>query len=153
MKERQGWVRTWEYSGDLNWPRNADRLPNGNTLIVDSRGDRVLEVTPEKDVVWRMDTQRRPYDIERLEYGDEPTGPPMHILWSDEQPNASQRFEMNDRASVGILDRVGDVWDRYYSFSGWVFPPWIHQSSFAALHVSLLGLLEWATFEWRRWRG
>jgi len=35
------------------WPvRDVDRLPNGNTLI--TAADRILEVTPEKEVVWQL---------------------------------------------------------------------------------------------------
>jgi hypothetical protein len=32
--------------------RDADRLPNGNTLI--TAADRILEVTPDKEVVWQL---------------------------------------------------------------------------------------------------
>ena len=48
------WKRTWTLTGDLNWPRDADRLPNGNTLIVDSMNHRVIEVTPAGEVVWEI---------------------------------------------------------------------------------------------------
>jgi len=35
------------------WPiRDADRLPNGNTLITGSTA--IVEVTPEKEIVWRL---------------------------------------------------------------------------------------------------
>lgn len=36
----------------LQWPKYAQRLPNGNTLIVDEAAHRVLEVTPAKTVTW-----------------------------------------------------------------------------------------------------
>ena len=29
------WEPTWKLSGNFSWPRDADRLPNGNTLITD----------------------------------------------------------------------------------------------------------------------
>ncbi|TWT97706.1 PQQ enzyme repeat protein [Botrimarina colliarenosi] len=32
----------------------AERLPNGNTLIATGNGHSVLEVTPEKEIVWRL---------------------------------------------------------------------------------------------------
>ncbi|MEL7667098.1 MAG: hypothetical protein AAGU73_02705 [Actinomycetota bacterium] len=38
--------------GYLDWPKWATRLANGNTLIADDEGHRVLEVTPEGTVVW-----------------------------------------------------------------------------------------------------
>jgi hypothetical protein len=48
----------WSYSAEdgvvLNNPTRGmcQRLPNGNTLIVDSLGDKILEVTADKEVVW-----------------------------------------------------------------------------------------------------
>jgi hypothetical protein len=151
-KDGERWVRTWKYSGDLSWPRDADRLPNGNTLVVDTRGDRILEVTPQKEIVWERDVPRMPYDVERLQYGDESTGPPMHTLSSDNGPNASERSQAVDQDQAGVVGSVGTMWNQYYSLSGWVFPPWIQQSSFAALHFSVLAVLGWAGFELRRWR-
>ncbi|MFC7195040.1 hypothetical protein ACFQL4_10875 [Halosimplex aquaticum] len=39
QREGGNWTRTWKWSdGTVDWPRDADRLPNGNTLIVDSNG-------------------------------------------------------------------------------------------------------------------
>jgi outer membrane protein assembly factor BamB len=76
-RENGEWRATWAYAGNLSWPRDADRLPNGNTLIVDSGGQRVLEVTPDGEVVWERDQRLHPYDAERQSLGDEPTGPPL----------------------------------------------------------------------------
>jgi hypothetical protein len=71
------WTLTWELvGGGLNEPRDADRLPNGNTLVVDRRGHRVLEVTPRGRVVWEVYAPWQPYDAERVAPGDEPGGPP-----------------------------------------------------------------------------
>lgn len=39
--------------GYLDWPKWAIRLDNGNTLIADETGQRVIEVTPAKSVVWQ----------------------------------------------------------------------------------------------------
>jgi outer membrane protein assembly factor BamB len=45
-------VWRFEMPNRKTWPiRDADRLPNGNTLITGSTV--ILEVTPEKEVVWR----------------------------------------------------------------------------------------------------
>jgi hypothetical protein len=70
------WQRTWRAgSGEtLYWPRDADRLPNGNTLIGDSRNHRVLEVTPDGEVVWELFAPYLVYDVERLP-GDGSNGP------------------------------------------------------------------------------
>jgi uncharacterized protein (TIGR03382 family) len=77
-REDDGWTRTWVLrGGGLNEPRDADRLPNGNTLVSDRRGDRVLEVTPEGEVVWEVYTPWQPYDAERLGTPDESSPPAM----------------------------------------------------------------------------
>ncbi|MDN5937594.1 MAG: arylsulfotransferase family protein [Salinisphaera sp.] len=50
--------RTWVYHGSKEHPlyseirSAAQRLPNGNTLITESNGGRLLEVTPDDDIVW-----------------------------------------------------------------------------------------------------
>jgi len=57
-------------SSPLDWPRDADRLPNGNTLITDSNNDRIVEVTPGGVVVWEYATGlSHPYDADRLDNG------------------------------------------------------------------------------------
>lgn len=65
----------WEYALDLGGrPRSpghgpeghgtevygAIRLPNGNTLIAGGNNNRVLEVTPEKKIVWSVDQKELP---------------------------------------------------------------------------------------------
>jgi hypothetical protein len=59
----------WKYAGTVEDPLSnpawgsQQRLPNGNTMIVDSINGRVLEVTPNKDVVWQYRvTARRTHE-------------------------------------------------------------------------------------------
>jgi hypothetical protein len=74
QRKNGSWERTWGWrDSQLQWPRDADRLPNDNTLIVDSHGDRVLEVEPNGNVVWNVSIGMA-YDVERLGTGDESTG-------------------------------------------------------------------------------
>jgi hypothetical protein len=54
----------------LDWPRDADRLPNGNTLITDSRNHRVLEVDPAGREVWSFTGLALPYEADRLSNGN-----------------------------------------------------------------------------------
>jgi len=69
-----GWEQTWTWTREgLSWPRDADRLPNGNTVVVNSRGEQVLGVGPNGEVVWRV-AVGMPYDVERLGTGDESAG-------------------------------------------------------------------------------
>lgn len=65
------WERTWRLgSADtLSWPRDADRLRNGHTLVGDSKNHRVLEVTPRGEVVWEVYSPWLVYDVERIPVG------------------------------------------------------------------------------------
>ena len=77
-KEGGEWTRTWNLgTKGLSWPRDADRLPNGNTLVVDTMNQRVFETTPEGEVVWEFYAPWAPYDVERVRLGDESGGPTM----------------------------------------------------------------------------
>ena len=69
-----GWERVWtlrEAGGlRLQWPRDADRLPNGNTLVTDSLNRRVFEVTPGGAVVWSYGTPLIPYEADPIPDGE-----------------------------------------------------------------------------------
>ena len=61
----------WVYDDNLRfhsaYTSSAQRLPNGNTLICESAGRRVFEVTPDKETVWEYvgcgpRSYRYPYD-------------------------------------------------------------------------------------------
>ncbi|WP_123539349.1 aryl-sulfate sulfotransferase [Halosimplex salinum] len=68
------WRRSWGWRDSrIQWPRDADRLPSGNTLVVDTHGDRIAEVAPDGAVNWSV-TVGMPYDVERLATGDESAG-------------------------------------------------------------------------------
>lgn len=76
------WVPVWVLTGangrSFQWPRDADRLPNGNTLVADSRGRRVVEVTQSGEVVSSYSTGNGiVYEADRLPYG-EPVGAPLY---------------------------------------------------------------------------
>jgi hypothetical protein len=95
------WTRTWRVGNrtSMSWPRDADRLPSGNTLVADSRGHRVFEVTPAGEVVWEVSTPWLVYEVERIPYGDEPDGPTIAdqdatgdvALRGDERPNNTEQ--------------------------------------------------------------
>lgn len=75
------WQQTWVLKGGgLNEPRDADRLPNGNTLVTDRRGHRILEVTPRGKVVWEFYAPWQPYDAERVGTAPGSEGPTMRQL-------------------------------------------------------------------------
>jgi hypothetical protein len=55
---------------DFSWPRDADRLPNGNTLITDSANRRVVSVNETGETVWSTSTPLVPYEAENLPEGE-----------------------------------------------------------------------------------
>jgi hypothetical protein len=64
------WEESWRWRDvRMQWPRDADRLPNGNTLLTDSNGNRVFEVDDRGEVVWSVDVAF-PYEAERLPTGN-----------------------------------------------------------------------------------
>lgn len=104
------WERTWVLEGGgLDEPRDADRLPNGHTLVTDRRGHRVLEVTPRGEVVWEFYTPWQPYDAERV--GTEPgsEGPTMRQL------GAGGSHQLSGSAGFGTA-RIEDC---YGFLTGW----------------------------------
>ncbi|MFC7135674.1 aryl-sulfate sulfotransferase [Halobaculum litoreum] len=94
-----GWERTWTMrGGGLHEPRDADRLPNGNTLITDRRGHRIVEVTPRGDVVWEVYAPWQPYDAERVGTAPGSDGPTMA------QVGATGAYEVTGSADADTAD-------------------------------------------------
>ena len=58
----------WEYP--CMGAMNPHRLANGNTLIAEAFADRVIEVTPDKEIVWEYTGVVYPTDSQRLENGN-----------------------------------------------------------------------------------
>jgi len=73
QRTESGWTQTWEYGVNLGWPRDADRLPNGHTLITDSHNKRVIEINERNEIVWQANAPL-PYDAERIGTGQESSG-------------------------------------------------------------------------------
>ena len=90
------WVRTWTWTDDaMAWPRDADRLPNGHTLVGDTNSGRVLEVDTDGDVVWEIDGVGV-YDVERI--GTEPSG---------REPVPAGRLGLENRSSGAVAGESG----------------------------------------------
>jgi len=65
----------WQFGIPLreNWPvRDANRLPNGNTLITGST--RIVEVTPDKNIVWQLTLKSVTFDISTEQGHNEASG-------------------------------------------------------------------------------
>jgi len=64
------WEIVWELTGTgdipFDLPRDADRLPNGDTLIVDSRNNRLVQVNEQGKTQWAQQVTNLPYSIDRI---------------------------------------------------------------------------------------
>ncbi|MDG5775763.1 aryl-sulfate sulfotransferase [Haloarculaceae archaeon H-GB2-1] len=146
------WNRTWTWrDASLQWPRDADRLPNGNTLVVDTHGDRVVEVDPRDRVVWSLQIGM-PYDVERLGTGDESSGP-----IADRRLAASRNASGHDEPESGVVGRASDrLWLAMKTLAPslvvngllYVAPQWVHFSDLVFAVASLLTALAWVSLEW-----
>ena len=101
------WERTWGWSDDrLAWPRDADRLPSGTTLVADSNGNRVFEVGPDGAIVWRVNGPTPGvYEVERLGTGDESAGgkSAVRLGLSSTAAPAANPDEMDGGAQRNVL--------------------------------------------------
>ena len=119
------WVQTWAWQdARMQWTRDADRLPNGHTLIVDTNGDRVLEVNENGSVVWSVPATK-PYDAERLGTGDESAGGPSMAKIRPGHGQASG----GPPDAAGSASVLGAAWGAVSS----VVPPFLFNSLLFAL--------------------
>jgi hypothetical protein len=149
------WERTWTWSdARLQWARDADRLPNGNTLITDSNGDRVLEVDPDGEVVWSSEIAF-PYEAERLETGDESAGgESAAVLDLASRTAASGEGE---HTQAGFLSQVwlllkGVIPGPVLNGIVYVLPGWFGLQAAVSALVLLGAAGAWIALEWR-WSG
>ncbi|MFC7044831.1 arylsulfotransferase (asst) [Halobacteriaceae archaeon GCM10025711] len=136
-----GWERTWTWQdARMQWARDADRLPNGHTLVADSNGDRVLEIDRSGDVVWSANIGF-PYEVERLGTGDESAG----------GPSATSADIASSRGSgpLGALwvDVKGSLSGPVFSATQYILPEWMGFVEFGAVVLFALTALAWGATE------
>ena len=145
------WVRTWTWTdASLQWPRDADRLPNGNTLVTDSNGNRVLEVAPNGSVVWSR-VVGLPYEAERLRTGDESTGGPSATRANLESAGTTAAVVdalFDDEPGFGIGPLIkASVPPRVLSSALFVLPSWVGVVDLVPVTVVVTAVLLWAIAE------
>jgi hypothetical protein len=171
--ERQGpgeWNRTWKLAGGFNWPRDADRLPNGNTLITDTLNHRVVEVTPTGEIVWEYYAPWAPYDSERLSAANRSVSPNASVGGSRgptiTEMNATGNYTLSGGSEGGPTTRTSfSTWaaaaaagtpvqeviqpaaERYSHIVPFIRPIWLSSWAFAALAGALAIALVWALGE------
>ncbi|MEF8791044.1 MAG: arylsulfotransferase family protein [Haloarculaceae archaeon] len=151
------WVRTWSVDG-FNWPRDADRLPNGNTLVVDSLNHRVVEIAPNGTVVWEFYASWGPYDAERGAKGS--NGPTMTDLGTGGEYTVSGgagrgpagQTTFSDwlvGAAAGSAFEAQLTWvaERYRHVTPFLRPVWMSSWALAGAFLAVGVLLLWALGE------
>ncbi len=99
------WVLTGADGRGFEWPRDADRLPNGNTLVTDSRGRRVIEVTERGETVWSRSTGNGiVYEADRLPVG-EVVGAPLYA--TERPPTGRTDTATGAGTADGTTDGIG----------------------------------------------
>ncbi|WP_049893816.1 arylsulfotransferase family protein [Halogranum rubrum] len=147
-RDGDSWSKNWQWSDDrLQWPRDADRLPNGHTLITDSNGNRVFEIDENGEKVWSADIAF-PYEAERLGTGDESTGgSPMD---SNESGNASAGTGGGENAATGgDSESSSGLVGPQLNAVMYVLPVWMGIPHLLALVALCLTLVGWVALEWR----
>jgi len=142
-RNQTGWHLDWAYNA-LDWPRDADRLPNGNTLIADTQGNRALEVTPEGEIVWEAYITYAPYDVERMSLGDEPTGPTAREM------EIAGDYGTDTEGGIGMIMRMTNSFKYTYDTAQWVLPSHIGRLEFALLGLVPIVVGIWGWLELSR---
>jgi hypothetical protein len=158
--EECSWDPVWTVEGNFKWPRDADRLPNGNTLITDSLHHRVVEVTPEGEVVWEYFATWAPYDSERVVHGDGSNGPTMQELGvsgtyrgsgvAERGPADRVTFSawlQSSTAGTPIAEQAGWIAQRWSHIAPFVRPVWMSSWAFASAIGAALVVALWSLAE------
>jgi hypothetical protein len=138
--ENGSWTPVWalERAGgvEFSWPRDADRLPGGTTLITDTLNGRLVEVNASGEVVWSVQTQRIPYEADRLPAG-ETVGAPQYTPGSSEVGPTSGDVPVLSLLLVGIRGIVPSV------------PFWFREPQLGLTLVSLGLVVSGLVVRWR----
>ncbi|WP_276302393.1 arylsulfotransferase family protein [Halorussus lipolyticus] len=158
------WEQTWQVGSQqsFNWPRDADRLPNGNTLIVDSNNHRVVEVNTEGEVVWEFYAPWAPYDVERMHLGDEAMSADDRPTMADQNaegeypitgsagltPGTGQKLTFSQWltaafAGTPIAEPMGKFATQWSKIAPWVRPVWMGPWDFVGAVAGGLLLVGW----------
>jgi hypothetical protein len=151
------WEEVWSVGG-FNWPRDADRLPNGNTLVADSLNHRAVEITPEGEVVWEVYAAWAPYDAERGAPGS--NGPSMAAMnaggshtvsgGAGEGPASRETFPdwLRDNTAGTLAESLGEeVAARYQHITPFLRPVWMSSWALLGILLALPLLLGWSAGE------
>ena len=124
------WTESWTWQDErIEWPRDADRLPDGNTLVADTHSDRVFEVNPNGEIEWSI-RHREPYEAERLGIGDESAGGrsasrlDLTSRTGADPPDVTSNGGRSVRSTIYGLVR-GLIPNKLFHGLLWVLPSWV----------------------------
>jgi hypothetical protein len=145
QRTNESWRQSWVWrDARMQWPRDADRLPNGHTLVTDSNGNRVFEVDESGEVVWSVNIAF-PYEAERLGTGDESSDGPSAARANLD----SNTGDLSDRFVIAIKQYIPG---KYLNGLMYITPVWM--GILEVLEVAMIlgtGLL-WVGTEFVWWR-
>jgi len=148
------WERTWTWrDAALQWPRDADRLPNGHTLITDTQTGRVIEINETGDVIWTVEIGL-PYDAERLSTGDESAGGPPASAAGLPSRDLGVNASGDGAARSGIMVTTKEtmrslVPPKIVNGILFILPPWAQWYHIPLFLLALLDLLVLGVLEFR----
>lgn len=144
QRVNDSWEQTWVWSdAEMKWPRDADRLPNGHTLVADTNSHRVLEVNEEGEIVWKINFYA-PYEVERLGTGDESVGGPA----ASKADLQSQRPGDGDDAEE-TTTVAGFTPRKVTNSIAFILPVWMGFGDALVALVMVVTALAWAIVEYR----
>ncbi|WP_254761541.1 arylsulfotransferase family protein [Natrinema marinum] len=152
QRQNGTWNRSWVWSdAQMQWPRDADRLPGGSTLIVDTDGERVLEVNESGGIVWQA-RFKHPYDAERLETGDESAGGRSAAALGLASRTSSADDPGGRDIDLGLFEPIVDgfrdlVPSRFVNALVHASPTWLGPSDIGPVIVALSTGLLWGAVE------
>ena len=145
------WEQEWTYrSGRTAWVRDADRLPNGNTLITGTNSNVVFEIDQNNTLQWEVSVEK-PYDAEILETGDESAGGESAKELELDSSTATSDSEGGGGFSLSRIANFGIsiVPDKIVNAIKYVLPLWMGKEQVVALFAFLAAVTTWTTVEYR----
>ncbi len=90
--------------GQLRSAHSVQRLTNGDTLITDAFGDRVIEVTPDKRIVWQYGVTKTPEITD-----DDHPGPLANLNYAVRLENGHTLIADTDHERLVEVDHMGGM--------------------------------------------
>ncbi|WP_181686934.1 arylsulfotransferase family protein [Halorhabdus salina] len=147
QRRNDTWERTWLWTDErMRWSRDADRLPNNNTLITDTLGTRLLEVSPNGTILWEREVPRGVYEAELLGTGAESDGglSMAAIRGTANQTDVSSVGGVSGQLQKGFLGLFPPLVLHGFLY---VMPTWVSPLSGALLLVDLVIVVLWGLGE------